>query len=491
MDFLDPKKRRQHIIMLYIGYGLISVAIVATSVVLLYQSYGFGINRKGDVIQNGLLFLSSQPAAADITINGNLVGTKTNTRLVTPAATYKIALSKSGYDDWKRVIILDPSSVARFDYPILIPSKLTTSALQTYFGPPTMASPSPDRRWLAIGEPGAMTTFEIFDFNNPAKNATVIKLPDGLLTKATTVESWLPMEWSDDNSHLMLKHVYDDKFEYILLNRSNVAESVNLSRSLGASPDELTFRDKKYDKYYLYTAATKLLSTATLQNATPQTVIEKVLEYKTYGNDIVLYATDDTAPPSKVNVRILDGNKSYAVRTLPSNTNYLLDITKYDGTFFAAVGATSDNRVSIYKDPEAQITSAQRLAVPVNVLKVTAPNYISFSSNAQFIMAENGQQFSVYDVFNKKDYNYTSSAPLDMPQTHATWMDGNRLTYASANNMHVFDYDYTNRHTLMPNTSSYTPFYSPDYRTIYTLNPNKYGAGYSVFKTSLLTPADQ
>jgi hypothetical protein len=491
MDFLDPKKRHQHIVMLYVGYGLISVAIIATAVVLLYQSYGFGINRKGDVIQNGLVFLSSQPSAADITINGKLAGAKTNTRLVTPAATYKVGLNRPGYDSWNRVIILEPSSVARFDYPLLVPSQLTTTALQTYFGPPTMASPSPDRRWLAIGQPGDMNSFNMFDLNNPTKEAALLRLPDGLLTKAATTESWLPLEWSDDNSHLLLKHIYDDKFEYILLNRTNIAESVNLSRSLGSSPDELTLRDKKYDKYYMYNATTKLLSTATLQHATPQTVLEHVLRYKTYGNDIILYVTDANAIPSRVNVRILDGDKSYGIRTLQADTNYLLDITQYDGTFFAAIGATNDNRVSIYKDPEAQVTSGQRLAVPTNVLKLNAPNYISFSSNAQFIMAENAQQFSLYDVFNKKSYNYTSASPLDAPQSHAIWMDGDRLTYTSGGTMHMFDYDYTNRHVLMPAISTYTPYFAPDYRTIYTMYPNKYGAGFQLEKTSLLIPSDQ
>ena len=72
MDFLDPKKRARHTIIILTGYVLIGVAIIIATIVLLYQAYGFGLNRNGSVIQNGLLFFSSQPAPADIYINGKL-----------------------------------------------------------------------------------------------------------------------------------------------------------------------------------------------------------------------------------------------------------------------------------------------------------------------------------------------------------------------------------------------------------------------------------
>jgi len=69
MDYLDPKKRFRHHVMLYVGYVLIGIAILIGTLVLLYQAYGFGLGKNGTVIQNGLFFFSSQPSPADIYVN--------------------------------------------------------------------------------------------------------------------------------------------------------------------------------------------------------------------------------------------------------------------------------------------------------------------------------------------------------------------------------------------------------------------------------------
>jgi hypothetical protein len=81
MDFFDPKKQKMHAIRLGVGYALIGLALVLATTILLYQAYGFGIDRRGNVIQNGLVFLSSQPKGAAIYVNNK------------PAASTRCALS--------------------------------------------------------------------------------------------------------------------------------------------------------------------------------------------------------------------------------------------------------------------------------------------------------------------------------------------------------------------------------------------------------------
>ena len=72
MEFLDPAKQTRHRIILWVGYVLVAVGIVIATLVLLYQAYGFGLGKNGTVIQNGLVFLSSQPRPANIYMNGKL-----------------------------------------------------------------------------------------------------------------------------------------------------------------------------------------------------------------------------------------------------------------------------------------------------------------------------------------------------------------------------------------------------------------------------------
>jgi hypothetical protein len=107
-------------------------------------------------------------------------------------------------------------------------------------------------------------------------------------------------------------------------------------------------------------------------------------------------------------------------------------------------------------------------------------------------MTENGSEFGVYDIENKQVYHYIAQQPLDAPQPHAYWMDGDRLTYVAGGKMVIFDYDDANRQTLVSAGSQYEPAFSPDYKFIYTLAPAASGQPRTTLsQTSLLIPADQ
>lgn len=80
--------------------------------------------------------------------------------------------------------------------------------------------------------------------------------------------------------------------------------------------------------------------------------------------------------------------------------------------------------------------------------------------------------------------------PIDAPQEHANWMDGNRLLYVSGGKLVVFDYDYSNLHGLMASSSAYLPAFSPDYKLVYSLSPNA-AAQLDLVKTFLRTTPDR
>ncbi|MGC1176577.1 MAG: PEGA domain-containing protein [Candidatus Saccharimonadales bacterium] len=491
MDYLNPKKEQQHRIILLVGYVCVAIAIVIAAIILLYQAYGFGVGRNGAVIQNDLTFFSSQPHPANIYVNGKLKDT-TNTRLSLPAGIYRILLSRDGYRDWQRTIELEGGNVEHFDYPLLFPKTLISKKLQSFTAAPGLVTQSPDRRWLLVETPGTMTSFQVYDLKNPTKAPDTIDLPANLLTKATSGESWQLEEWAGDNQHLVLQHMYDGKSEFILVDRIDPAKSLNLNTTLSAAPSKLTLRDKKYDHYYLYGVSPDLLQSASLEVPAPVTVLEHVLAYHSYGADTLLYATDSDVPSGKVAVKLKDGDKTYAVHTFVAGTTYVLDLAKYSGKLYVAAGASSENKAYIYKDPIGQLQALPDQAlVPAQVLHVTDPSYLSFSTNAQFIVTENATRFGVYDIENTKGYNYTSKQPLDADAQHATWMDGDRLTYVSGGKLVVFDYDHTNQQTLMSAAAAYLSAFAPDYRDVYAVAPAALPDQFELTQTSLLIPADR
>jgi hypothetical protein len=492
MDYLDLKKQLHNRILLFTGYVLIAVAIVFAAIALLYQASGVGIDKNGKVIQNGLVLISSKPSGSDIYLNGTLYKDKTNTRLFVPVGDYDVQIKRNGYHSWRRTIDVNGSVVQHFSYPFLIPNKLTTSIIQPYAAAPGLSTQSPDRRWLVTQRTASLTDFDIYDLKDFSKLAVPASLPATLLAPATGAQNLQAVSWADDNRHVLLLHTYDDKTEYILFDRSSPADSVNLNTTLKISPTQLTLQDRKFDKYYIYSATESTVRSLTLNNATPLLRLEHVLAFQSYKDDTFLYVTNAGAKKGEVLVKLLIADKSYTIRSLPADTTYVLDMAGYSGKFYVVAGATSENKVFIYTDPVGQMS---RLNIPLpvqpKVLAIANPNYLHFSDTAQFVMAENGNQFAVYDLESLDTFTYAASSPLDVPQTHASWMDGDRIIYVSGGKLVMFDYDHLNQQVLTANNPAYLPYFDPDFAFVAQLATDPTTGKTNLTRTSLRTPADQ
>ena len=492
MDYLDSNKQRRHGILLAIGYVCMAVAIVTATIVLVYQAYGFGIDRNGTLIQNGIVFFSSQPNPAEIRLNDKLISSQTNTRQTVPAGVYEARITRAGYTDWRRKIEVIGGSVSHYDYPLLLPSSVKTSTFASYTVMPAISTQSPDKRWLIISNGADARSLLTYDLKNLTKPAVTIALPTDIATKPETTEQWQASEWADDNQHLLIRHDFDQKLEYILLDRQNPDQSINLSRTLSDTQATITLNDKKYDQYYLYTSADRSLQVASLRSPAPALLLKDVLAFKSYGSSTILYFTTTDAPTGKVVLRMQVDGLSTVLRAFPESPRYLLDMASYSGTPYVVASSASEDKVYIYKDPLQQLASRRSsVIVPQRVLRVTAADYESFSSTAQFIMAEHGNQVAVYDLENKNGYKYdlAVSASLDAAQIHASWMDGNRLTYVGGGKLQILDYDHENQRSFASSSPNSTPFFTADFKNVLTLVATPSGS--NLVQSSLRTPSDR
>jgi hypothetical protein len=295
MDFLDPKKHRAHMIKLMIGYVLIAVMVLLATVTLIYYAYGFGVNRNGELVQKGLVFVSSEPSGAQVRLNSKYLD-NTNTKLTIDVGDYRLNLHRDGYHDWNRHIEVRGSSVSHYVYPFLVPATLNPTVVKSYDTVPILSTLSPDRRWLVTLQDAATGVFEMADLRkdqDTVGQTTTFTLPAELMSPSSGAPpTWELVEWSNNNRHMLFKRTYQTKagpkFEYILVDRQRPEGSHNLTRNLSLAPTKLTLLDKQPDAYYLYDAATKELSTATLGEPTPVKQLSHVLDYKTHGRRLVL-----------------------------------------------------------------------------------------------------------------------------------------------------------------------------------------------------------
>ena len=232
----------------------------------------------------------------------------------------------------------------------------------------------------------------------------------------------------------------------------------------------------------MYDGSTQTLYQAVIGSPVTQ-VATGVLAYDSYGNNNLLYTTAVNAPNGQVNVNLYSSGNTHLVRNLPVATTYLLNMPGFNGSDYAVLGDSSSNFVYIYQNPLSQATSGSKI-LPFRAIQINAPNYDSFAPTAQFILVENGSSFALYDIYNDVTYHYTVSAPLQSPQVHVQWMDGDRLDYVSNNILTVMDYDNTNQVKLTSALPQYQTFFAPNYQSYFSLMPK--GTAVDLKQTSLL-----
>ncbi|HUB93537.1 MAG TPA: PEGA domain-containing protein [Verrucomicrobiae bacterium] len=504
MDFLDTNYERRSRLTLLTGYCLVTVAIVGAALVLLYQAYGYTLNRQGQVTQSGLVFVSSQPSGSSIYLNGQPYQSQTNARVTIPAGPYNMEITRPGYRNWERPIYVAGGDVQHFDYPLLIPSTLKPTPLSNLSDTPTLVTQSSNHRWLLLDRPDTPGSFTLWDLNNAKQPvSSVITLPADTLTASDSTEGWALEEWASDNRHVVLVHTYTNKgttdHEYILLDTQSPNDSINLTYGLNLSQSQvLSLFDNRTAQAYVYTPEDESLERVNISDGSVVSKLSHVVAYKTYADKEILYVTDQPPngkiTPGQVSVVLQDGQQSYTLRTLPAGApSYDLNLAQYSGDWYVVVAASNDSSVYVYKDPQSQtVTSPDAYPAPWRRMTVNDPTYVAFSSNTQFLLAEGGQKFDVYDLENVDQYVYATQSPIDQPQTHATWMDGDRLMYVSDGKLVIFDYDDRNTQTLMPASAANTPVFDVAYTHAYAVVPNDKNVDESILTTTpLLTPADQ
>jgi hypothetical protein len=494
MDFLDPKAKRRHLLQLIIGYGLMGILIILTTAILVYQAYGFDVDRNtGQVIQNGLVFVDSAPDGATVYFNNQEQKDKSNNRYAMPSGEYNLAIHKDGYRNWNRDFNLNGGSVERFTYPMLIPENLARQEAHAFDAAPTFITASPDRRWTLTNRADSLTNFIEYDLNNLKDNKPVARdfvIPGNLMNTSVGPHTLELVEWSSDNKHMLVKHSFADANEFVVISRDQPSSSININTLLGQSPTSITLRDKKFDQWYLYNQTDGTLATADAKKTITQ-LLTNVTSFKTHDDDTILYsqAVEDG---KYQRVFLRQDDQTYQVKDVAPGAMFL-DIARFNSAWYVVVGADAEQKAYIYRNPQEVMSKRDATKpTPVTILKTTGPiTSLSFSQNTRFIMAQSGQHFEVYDNEYDRLYSYNIASPFDVG-SKVTWMDGHRLTSRSGGKIITFDFNGANIQELIVTQASAPAIFDRDYLVLYTFDPSSASPGKSaLYATQLRLDGDR
>jgi hypothetical protein len=336
-----------------------------------------------------------------------------------------------------------------------------------------------DRRWVLVQQPGQVYQFDLFDLNEPTRAPEVVLLPQTILTNPGAPAALRAVEWSSNNRHILVERQYESKTEFILFDRENPAESININALMGVAPIKMTLRDRRSDQVYLLDSIPGTLRSADLRNRTISApLVQQALDYKGYQDQVLLYATQEGVETGKTEFRIWDKGVVYPLKLVNQADAYVLDVNRYENRWYYIVGSALDNMAFVYENPVTALKSAGKTPLVVaGILRLDNPRFASFSKNNQYIALQSGSNLLTMDLEDRQQYRIALAHDISLSQQVA-WMDGHRFIYVVGGQSHIIDFDGSNQQTMVTTKLSIEPVFDRDYYNAFTFEtsetePNK------------------
>jgi hypothetical protein len=481
MEFPDKESKRKRAIKLYTGYFLIAVLIGLATMLLIYMTAGYNYDIEDGVVRSGLVFLESKPVSANIFVDNQAKGA-TSDRLVLPEGKHTLVLKQDKYRDWSKNLTLDGGSVMYLVYPKLIPKEIKTTNAQVYNTAPAWSIESPDRHWLVLQQYASTPVLTLVDITKPSSVPSMNTLPTSQLSIMNGQRGTLkPLAWADDNRHLLLQQTLpDNSFVYLLYDRDNADNTVNLTDKLKlVSGQRLTLRGNKFDKYYIHNVTTGDLFVADIASGVAQTpLLSGVVAFKAYADSLIYYVTYAKATEDEAKLYVLsDKTKTFMLKSLPrdANSSYLLDFAQYKNDWYYLASSASGDKVMVFRNPLKRASAGNKTAInPQMSLQIAKPEFISFSENTRFFAIQSAKNFIIYDADQNKVNRFASGLNIVSGQ-QAKWMDGHRLWVVDEQKIKIFEFDGDNLQTLTSASPNYDIFFDKDYHYVFSLSDQNSG----------------
>jgi len=464
MDYLDPEKKKAHKRRIYVGYGLFAIAIGLATLIIGFLANGFYVDRSGDFIQNGLVFVDSRPDNADVFLNGEKQQSTTDARLVVPSGSYDILVKKDGYRDWSRSLTLEGGSLRRLTYARLIPEQLETISNLNLRSNPLDALQSIDRRWIMLSHQDNPSTLTIIDTEQTPISAQNIVIPQAIINDPELNGVVEFVEWSDNDNDVLVTYTAGDRTEYILVNRENPVESQNITTLLESPGDKISLVSRDNNRFFVFKNDTKLLYDATLeQGLSSKPIIETpLLAYQTFSDDWLLYVRE-SGDEGLVDVRFKRGNNDIQIKQLKTSDTYLLELAKLGNAPVMAISSIIEDRAIVYNDPQNYLNENPDSKIPVatTVLRVPGIIGLTISSDSSVVLGYSESTMASHEFEADRSYNIDIEGAISSA-IKPRWIDGQHLVYSNDGVQNMIDFDGSNNYALTDSLSGLGSFYTND-----------------------------
>ena len=442
----------------------LTVMITVASIVF-FVLMGYRLDQQNWSIARGALVqIGSTPSGATVTIDGKAGGARTPTKQSLIAGTHDFRVTRDGYRDWTKSLALQAGTLTWLNNIRLIPSSLETTTIRS-LGSVTNVITAPDNRVILTQEDNAKPEFRLITINAIDDEPKTVALPATMFTAGSS-HIFIPTSFDDSGRYVLVNHQYDsNKLEWLILDTQQVAESLNLSRSLQIGLNDVKFSGRGIAS--LYGISNGTLRNISATNGTLSRVLVSGIEsFSIFDHSFITYVGTDPQDAGKKVAGVYrsgDDTSTILREAVDKEVPLAIATTRYFNDVYTAIAEGSS--VTILKgdfpNPEAA-DKGDNLEI-VNKFELSfSVKELLFSGKGSYLVMRGDTAYAGYEV----EFRRLVEAPIVLEKIR--WFDDINLWTMQNGTAVIQEFDGANRQELVP-ASSPLVLLSSDDRFLYTI----------------------
>jgi hypothetical protein len=486
-----PPSKQKQVAMRFFIYGLMTLAVLVLGTVMVFIMLGYSFDSKaGKIEQSGFIQYVTTPDQATVEVDGKALSAKTSTKSSVLPGAHEFVMWRDGYETWRKTLNINAGTLTWLNYARLVPKQLPVAAVKTV---PEMSSSlaSPLGRFLIAQTTNSSPDFLLFDLrNNDAVTQTTLHLPQSAYTdagKEGVTHNFHFVEWDQSGRYVLITHTYNDKVEWLILDRQDETQAKNVTTTLNVTIDEAHLSGASGSVVYARSAGD--VRKLDLTNGTiSRPLVSNVAEFQLYGANTIAYSSQFT-PASKQRVVgiVRDSDKEPLVlRTSTGDETMPVHIatSRYFNQDYVAIadGKKVDILRGSYPSSNDDLTSLSPYA---SVTFSRDIKHLTMSDNGRFVMVQSDEVFTSYDL-----ERHTTAPEATLAGTGDTsklrWLDDYHVWSDRGGKLVMREFDGANEHAINPVAPGFDASLSQDGKYLYSVS--KTASGYQLQRVRMILP---
>lgn len=434
-----------------------TVVVVIMVIILTFVAMGYKLDKDGELSQNGLVQISTQPTGATVTLDGDTLFARTNTSRSLSAGKHTVSLTRSGYDTWEKTITIKSGWLYKLDYPRLFKLERETETVLEFKEGLEFLSMSTDRNNILYAEKGSAKWVWLRVRGDEAEKheidiAELFGLTEGFTGEIREIV-WsgsgdrVLVDWADGTTHLN-----------IAVNLARPENSVNLTREFGMDFSRVRPASNSADKLYV-TEGGNLRSISLGNKEISRILVTNVADFDNLESKVLFVTGVDEAGIQTIGY-YADGDKTPIVLETVAGDGVKLAISEYLDEEYLTIAVGPE--VSVYKVEDlTEEKKIEDLTREEQATFAAAPAELKVYNRGRLVMAREGTKVLMFDMEQGQFVEY------ELESEPEGWLDGFLIANVADGKLIARDFDGENRRELVAAVSGYQAMVAANEKFLY------------------------